>query len=188
VTVAVFFLGVVASMVAWLSVTLLLRPKLRWSDALIRTDFPSGHHTQRSYCAIFRNRRLFRSALSVRVGARMRIQGLTNGAVNAWTTFDIPCDSDFIPRLRPKFHKNGGGPQYSSLRLDEIPDYVLRKFPDGLKQQISSGCCTLEQIFALGSKAELYYTASCIDSLSGVMRIFFSPTFVAVTERRTAVG
>lgn len=177
--IAAFVLGVLASFIVATS----LRPKLRWSPAVVRSDSPSDLRPPRFYTARFRNRRRFRSVIDVRISARVRIRGLRPEFVAEWVTFEIPCDSSAIPLLRPAFHKLGGGWQFATLRLSDIEAHDLTKLPPAVRESLVEGDGELESLLTLGEQAELYFTAMCEDGFSGMRRVFISPTMTAVSRR-----
>ena len=98
-----------------------------------------------------------------------------------WTTFDVPCDSAMIPRLRPALPKRRAVSNRVHLKLWEIAEHDLKKLSVPMRDALRSGGGLLEDLFQEGTSAQLYIVLMCQDSFSGVNRVIVSPTFVEVS-------
>ncbi len=171
--------GVAASTVAWMLVTVALRPKLRWSEILTRRDFGDGRRPSTGYRCTWWNARWFRAALDVRAHARMRVKGL---AGRGWAIFEIPVNMVAVPKAPPA--RRHRGHFVVQLELDRIPSYALGWFPAELANKCQEGEAELEQLFALGEERDLTFVATCRDAWSGTFGVFASIPYSSISETR----
>lgn len=175
-----FALGVVASLLAWLIVAALLRPRLTWES-----DLRAISHSGAPWFYVYlRNRRPWQ-AFDVKVEARLRVRGLYEDHPERWATFDLPLDDPHIPVLRGTLTSQRANA--SRLRIiftggtrqgfrvlshpSELPDRLRCELPE------SGRPCSLIDLLSLTEQSEIYFVATATDGFSGTRGVFISTRF-----------
>ena len=90
--------GVFTSVIAWLLVYSLFRPRLRWSNILTKWDRGAKDPHRWRYGMVLTNAGLWRSAVAVTVTCRARIKlpYMGDQVPTNYYTFEIPTDTPFV--------------------------------------------------------------------------------------------
>ncbi|MDB5226899.1 MAG: hypothetical protein JWN78_1092 [Bacteroidota bacterium] len=163
-------LGAFSSLIAWYILNHLIKPKIKFSDwisKLYENNVPF-------YRFKFENNGK-RNIVEVEITAKLRIKGLR--FTNNWEVIYLPLDNNNIPIIYSIKSKNKILREVPRLELSIIEPRYYKFLSEVIVKRINSGNITLEELFSLGTHAELILIISGFDEISGARKTFCSEPY-----------